>query len=220
MENEEHHEHKERHHYKEHDKEKEHHKDKEHHKEKDHHKYKEHHKEYQEYKEDKDDCKEDEKRKEEKEYKDHKEHYEEKRSDDYKEEGEKETGGKGMESNEEKWEGLKMDGIHLKKRDLWLVAGGALGALAMLGLGKVSKKVRPAAVGAVREGYAFKEWLAGKAEKAKEDVEDIVAEGVYQYKTDLAATADSVQREKTILEKIEKVVEEKLAKMKPEQGEG
>jgi len=113
-----------------------------------------------------------------------------------------------------------MEGIHVKKRDLWLIAGGALGALAALGLGKISGKVRPAAVGAVREGYAFKEWLAGKAEKAKEDVEDIVAEGVHQYQEGLAATAETVKREKDILEKIEKVVEEKLAKMKPAQREG
>jgi hypothetical protein len=111
------------------------------------------------------------------------------------------------------------DGFQVKKRDLWLVAGGALGALAALGLGKLSTKVRPSAVSAVREGYAFKEWLAGKAEKVKEDMEDIVAEGVHQYQNDLAATAETVQREKSILEKIEKVVEEKLAKMKPEQGE-
>uniref|UniRef100_C6E4A4 YtxH domain-containing protein n=1 Tax=Geobacter sp. (strain M21) TaxID=443144 RepID=C6E4A4_GEOSM len=125
-----------------------------------------------------------------------------------------------MEFDKGKEEVVKMDGLHLKKRDLWLVAGGALGALAALGLGKVSTKVRPAAVGAVREGYAFKEWLAGKAEKVKEDMEDIVAEGVHQYQSDLATTADTVKREKDILEKIEKMVEDKLAKMKPEQGEG
>ncbi len=125
-----------------------------------------------------------------------------------------------MGSGNEIGEGLKMEGLHLKKRDLWLVAGGALGALAALGLGKMSTKVRPAAVGAVREGYAFKEWLAGKAEKVKEDVEDIVAEGVHQYHSNLSATADSVKREKDILEKIEKMVEDKLAKIKPEQGEG
>ena len=50
-------------------------------------------------------------------------------------------------------------------------------------------------------------------------MEDIVAEGVHQYQKDLAATAETVKREKDILEKIEKVVEEKLSKMKPEQGE-
>lgn len=110
--------------------------------------------------------------------------------------------------------------IHIGKKDIWLVAGGALGALAVLGLGKVSKKVRPAAVGAVREGYAFKEWLAGKAEKMKEDVEDIVAEGVHQYKQDVTAAADTVKKEKDILEKIEKMVDAKLSRMKAEQGEG
>lgn len=124
------------------------------------------------------------------------------------------------ERGEEKGGTEKMGGIHIGKKDLWLVAGGALGALAVLGLGKVSKKVRPAAVGAVREGYAFKEWLAGKAEKLKEDAEDIVAEGVHQYQQDLSATADTVKKEKDILEKIEKMVEEKLARMKTGQGEG
>jgi len=125
-----------------------------------------------------------------------------------------------MEYKKDEGGDIKMDGIHVKKRDLWLIAGGALGALAALGLGKISGKARPAAVCAVREGYAFKEWLAGKAEKVKEDVEDIVAEGVHQYQSDLSATADTVKREKEILEKIEKIVEEKLSKMKPEQREG
>ncbi len=110
------------------------------------------------------------------------------------------------------------DGLHVGKKDLWMLAGGALGALALLGLGKATQKVRPAAVGAVKEGYAFKEWIAGKAEKLKEDMEDIVAEGVHQYKEDLTSTAAAVNREKDILEKIEKIVEEKLARMKPETG--
>lgn len=109
-------------------------------------------------------------------------------------------------------------GIHIGKKDLWMLAGGALGALALLGLGKASQKVRPVAVGAVKEGYAFKEWVSGKAEKLKEDVEDIIAEGVHQYQQDLTSTADAVKREKGILEKIEKIVEEKLSKMKAEKG--
>ena len=109
-------------------------------------------------------------------------------------------------------------GIHIGKQDLWMLAGGALGALALLGLGKASQKVRPVAVGAVREGYAFKEWVTGKAEKLKEDVEDIVAEGVHQYQADLTSTADAVKREKRILEKIETIVEEKLSKFKSEKG--
>jgi hypothetical protein len=121
---------------------------------------------------------------------------------------------------EEKGGNYEMGGINIGKRDLWLLAGGALGALAALGLGKATKKIRPVAVGAVREGYAFKEWIAGKAEKLKEDMEDIVAEGVHEYQQDLATAADNVKREKEVLEKIEKMVEEKLAKMKPEKEEG
>lgn len=123
------------------------------------------------------------------------------------------------ETKEEKGRGLMMGGIHIDKRDLWLMAGGALGALAALGLGKATNKIRPVAVGAVREGYAFKEWMAGKSEKLKEDFEDIMAEGVHQYQQDLAAAADAVKREKDVLEKIEKMVEEKLAKVKPKKEE-
>lgn len=106
-------------------------------------------------------------------------------------------------------------GIHIKKQDLWMLAGGALGALALLGLGRATQKVRPVAVGAVKEGYAFKEWVTGKAEKLKEDIEDIVAEGAHQYQEELTTSTDAVKREKEILEKIEKAVEKKLARMKP-----
>jgi len=110
-------------------------------------------------------------------------------------------------------------GIHIGKQDLWMLAGGAIGALALLGLGKASQKIRPAAVGAVREGYAFKEWVTGKAEKLKEDIEDIVAEGVHEYQNDLTSSADAAQREKDILDKIEKIIAEKRAGLKPEQKE-
>lgn len=160
----------------------------------------------------------------EKECKEHEEHKEYKKCKEHEEHGkkydEKDKGRKKMEYGEDKGEGYKLDGFHMKKRDLWLVAGGALGALAALGLGRISGKVRPAAVGAVREGYAFKEWLAGRAEKVKEDMEDIYAEGVHQYHSGLSATSESVKREKDILAKIERMVEEKLAKMKPEQQGG
>ena len=170
-------------------------------------------------------CEEHEEREhKEKDYKKHDEHEEYKKHKEQKEHDDcrksYDKGGSSMGYGEEKREGYKLDGFHMRKRDLWLVAGGALGALAALGLGKISGKVRPAAVGAVREGYAFKEWLAGKAEKAKEDMEDIYAEGVHQYHSGLSASSESVKREKDILEKIERMIEEKLAKMKPEQQGG
>jgi len=75
--------------------------------------------------------------------------------------------------------GEHMSGYFINKRSLWFMAGGALGALAVIGFGKLSKKIRPAAVGAVKEGYSFSEWLMAKCEKAKEDIEDIVAEAKY-----------------------------------------
>lgn len=111
-------------------------------------------------------------------------------------------------------------GLHIGKRSLWLMGSGALGALAALSFDKLTGKVRPAAVGVVKEGYAFKEWVAGKFEKAREDVEDIVAEAVYEYQRDLQAGADAIKREKELLEKIEKLVEQRLAKIKPEKEEG
>lgn len=117
-------------------------------------------------------------------------------------------------------EGHDGAGLFIGKRNLWLLAGGALGALAALSFEKVSPKVRPVAVGAVKEGYAFKEWLAAKAERVKEDVEDIVAEGVHQYHRDLDASADAVKREKAILDRIEKCVDERRARMSQEKEEG
>ena len=100
-------------------------------------------------------------------------------------------------------------------RNLWMMAGGALGALAILGFGKRFGKIRPVAVSAVRETYGFKEWVAGKLERAREDVEDVVAEAVFGYHKDLSATMDAVRREKELLEKIEKAVEKKLSRMQP-----
>ena len=111
---------------------------------------------------------------------------------------------------------IVLDGLHLSKRTLWMVAGGATGAMAFLGLGKVFGLVRPAAVCALKEGYGFKEWLAGKLERAKEDIQDVVAEAVFSYHEDVAATAETVKREKEILEKVEKVLEERMLRPQAE----
>lgn len=111
-------------------------------------------------------------------------------------------------------EGEQMGGYHVKKRSLWLMAGGALGALAAIGIGKASKKVRPAVVGAVKEGYAFKEWAAAKLESCKEDAEDIVAEARHAYYKDLEASAASIEKEKDLLKKAEESVARKRARAK------
>lgn len=135
---------------------------------------------------------------------------EKKHAEDYRQKGWEENSGRDGHRG----------GLFVEGRSLWLMAGGALSALAFLGLGKASKKVRPAAVCVAKEGYAFKEWVAGKYDALKEDVEDIVAEAVYEYQKDLDAGADAIKREKEILEKIEKLVEARLAKMPSTSKEG
>ena len=121
---------------------------------------------------------------------------------------EKEDPGKGRPEEGGKF----MDGLHISKRALWSIAGGALGALALPALGRVFEHARPVVVGVVKESYGFKECMAGKLERAKEDVQDIMAEAAYKYQQDQNTTADSAKREKELLDKIEKLVEARLAK--------
>lgn len=110
-------------------------------------------------------------------------------------------------------------GVYISKKSLWLMAGGALGALAAIGIGKASKKIKPALVGAVKEGYAFKEWAAGKIETVKEDIEDIVAEAKHAYYKDIEATEEAIQKEKEILQRLEKEVGKKTVKKKAKKEE-
>ena len=125
---------------------------------------------------------------------------------------EEKVGGKVEGKNNENEWGKHMSGSFINKRSLWFVAGGALGALAVIGFGKLSKKIKPTAVGVVKEGYAFSEWLMAKCEKAKEDIEDIVAEAKHVHQKDLEATAETVKKEEEILKKVEQMVEEILRK--------
>lgn len=53
--------------------------------------------------------------------------------------------------------------------------------------------------------------MAGKLEAAKEDIEDVVAEAVFSYQKDVAAAADVAMREKELLARVEKLVEQKTA---------
>jgi hypothetical protein len=110
-------------------------------------------------------------------------------------------------------------GLFLDNRTLRLMAGGAAGALAAMSLGGVFRKARPALVSAVREGYGFAEWLAAKVEKAKEDVEDIAAEAVYGHHQEKMAAAEVERRERELQEAVERLVEQKLARMRSENKE-
>lgn len=109
-----------------------------------------------------------------------------------------------------------LPGLHIHRNTLWLLAAGAAGAVAALGASKATSKLRPAAVGAVKEGYKFKEWVAGKYEQVKEDVEDIVAEGVHQYHNDLDETEESIKRQKELLEKAEARIKAQRARAQKE----
>lgn len=112
--------------------------------------------------------------------------------------------------NTENEGGGHMSGFFISKRSLWFMAGGALGAIAAIGIGKLSKKIRPAAVGVTKEGLAFKEWLIANYEKVKEDMEDIVAEAKHAHLKDQEATTGTEKKEEDILRKVEQMVEEIL----------
>lgn len=92
---------------------------------------------------------------------------------------------------------------------LLIMAGGALGALGLMALAK-SEAMRPALVGAAKEGVAFKEWLATNFEKVKEDLEDVLAEGAYEHESEAAAASEMNDREAELVAKIEAL----LAKIK------
>ena len=120
--------------------------------------------------------------------------------------------------DKEKEVGKHMEGYYISKRTLWLMSGGALGVLAAIGISRALKKKNPAIVGVVKEGYAFKEWAASNIESTKEDIEDIVAEAKHEYYKELEATAESINKEKELLQKIEERVREKIARGKTEEG--
>lgn len=109
-----------------------------------------------------------------------------------------------------------LPGLHVHSNTLWLLAAGAVGAVAALGASKATSKLRPAAVGAVKEGYKFKEWVTGKYEQVKEDVEDIMAEGVHQHHNDLEETEESIKRQKELLEKAEAKIKAQRARAQKE----
>lgn len=105
-----------------------------------------------------------------------------------------------------------MAGFFLSNRSLWLLGSGALGALAVLGLGKLSKKGRPAAVGVAKEGIAFSDWIVTKYEKMKEDAEDIIAEAKHEHQKDRESKAEIAKKEEDILRSIEEFLKQRTKK--------
>lgn len=99
-----------------------------------------------------------------------------------------------------------------KHHNIWYSLGGAAGTLAFLSLGKLVAPIKPFLVGSMKEGYAFKEWLATKYDLTKEDLEDIAAEAKQAYEDELAEAAQDVAKEKEILAKIETIIKKRTQK--------
>lgn len=125
---------------------------------------------------------------------------------------------KGENKNSDTEKGKHLSGLFISKRSLYLAAGGALGVLAAIGIGKLSKRMRPAAIGVTKEGFAFKEWLIANYEKVKEDIEDIVAEAKHAQQKDFHAAAETAKKEEDILKKVEQMVEEALKQKSKKEG--
>jgi hypothetical protein len=97
------------------------------------------------------------------------------------------------------------------RKNLLLLAGGLAGTLLAGGAERAFRKWRPAAVGVLKEGFAFKEYVAGKLVRLKEDAEDIAAEAAYEYQRGVEGTADLAKRERELLARIETIVARKQA---------
>lgn len=104
----------------------------------------------------------------------------------------------------------------LDSHKLSLVGGGALGALAFLLAMKYAHPLKPAMAGILKEAYGFKEWLLGNVESFTADVEDAAAEAkhAYQQEQELEKHLDLLLKDKALLEKIIKMLQEKAAKTK------
>jgi len=99
----------------------------------------------------------------------------------------------------------------IEKAALRLILGGAVGTGALLNLGKALQTFKPAIINVAKEGYAFKDWVSGRFESLKEDMEDITAESLHEYYAELETNSESLQREKKIWEQMELLIAEKQA---------
>ena len=111
-----------------------------------------------------------------------------------------------------------MSGLFLSNRNLYFMLGGALATLGVKALARHSDKWRPAAVSTVKEGIAFKEWMATGAEKFKEDLEDLVAEATVAYQSEAAASETFEDREREVLEKLSQLIDARLAQVGGKKG--
>ncbi len=110
-----------------------------------------------------------------------------------------------------------MTAFFLKPGFLFSVGGAALAA-AGLNLNRVMSPVKPALVSGLKEGLLFKDWLAGKLEVSKEDLEDLLAEARFAYDEEVLLNEQTVKREKQLLDKIDDVIKKQPSTAKSAKG--
>lgn len=101
--------------------------------------------------------------------------------------------------------------MFVSNHDLRLLAGGAVGALALNWLNKLLAERHPAVVGVIKEGFSVWDWFSTQFEQTKENIEDIVAEAKHAHYHPGQGTANGQVDQEDLLRKIEQMIEEKLA---------
>lgn len=97
--------------------------------------------------------------------------------------------------------------IKLSKKNIYYVLGGMLGGLSVLLMGKILNRGKGSLVRLVKEGIAFGEWVGGKIDEIKENMEDILAEAKVLYFKDREELFKLVEKERELLDRLERLIQ-------------
>ena len=107
-----------------------------------------------------------------------------------------------------------MSGLELsttaRQNTVWAGLGG-LAALGFLALTRTAQGMKPAVKAAMKEGYAFKEWLLTRAEHLRADLPDAAAEARHDHdrERDREQLLNVLSRDKELLAKVEALIRSK-----------
>lgn len=97
--------------------------------------------------------------------------------------------------------------IKLSKKNVYYLAGGALCGFSVLFLGKALNRGKGLLVQVVKEGISFSEWVGGKVDEIKENMEDIVAEAKMLYLKEREELLKAVEKERELLDGLERLIQ-------------
>ncbi|HWI40437.1 MAG TPA: hypothetical protein VNX25_03000 [Verrucomicrobiae bacterium] len=103
--------------------------------------------------------------------------------------------------------------LRLDAGDVAMVAGGAVAALAFLGLGRLARPLRPLAVGVIREGCSFAGWLRKQTSGVRGSVGDIITEGAGAHRDRARTESATRRREQAVLQKLEGIVDSRIRRL-------